>query len=208
MKSTSMHRLHYFSVSGFSIVYLEDPSPISVKSISDNYIDNWKFLLLARKIISYPIVFKTITDHCRDGLWYVKIFFYEIRDKPLSLIVKILDPKTILLFDSRPEPRMLMKRILAGPRYSNSVVLLAKLPLDEPKEVIEEVQTLSRIARKLYLELSPLTFSRDLGRLVGLKLGRRGDSMEVVLCVDKEGVSTTFSHSGLTINILSLSKCI
>ncbi len=164
--------------------------------------------MLARKIISYPIVFKTITDHCRDGIWFSRIYFYEIRDRPISMIIKVLDPKTIFIFDSNPQPYRLIRRVIANPRYSNSVVLLVKLPYEEPRPLLEKVQNLTRIARKLYLELSPLTFNRELGRLMALKLRQTGDEMEIVLCVNKEGVSTRFSHGGLVINIISLEKCL
>ncbi len=200
--------LFYFNVSGFGVVYVDGYSPKSITELYDSISEEWKYLLLLRRVISYPMIFKTLTDHCREDTWYSRIYFYELRDKPIEMVFRVLDTKTVLLINSRPEPKKLLRRIIANPRYSTTILMLSKVKYEELPASKEWIHRLTRLARKLYLELSPLIFSREMGRLTALKIREVGETVDIEICVTREGVSTSFEHGGLSVSIKPLDQCL
>jgi hypothetical protein len=200
--------LLYFNLSGFGIVAVEPCEPYQPSRVMNESSTEWKYILLTRRVISYPIVVKTIIEHSRKATWFTRIYFYEVRDRPIDMLLRILDSKTILICSSRPEPAKIMQRMVANPRYSCAVTLLARIEDIEPKYSVEWVSRLARIARRLYLELSPIVYGRRMGRLVALKLRESVEAMNITICVSREGVSTSFTHGGLNVEIRGYESCL
>ncbi len=200
--------LLYFNVSGFGVVYTLTGRTSILGDFLDIIAEEWKYIIIARRVVSYPMVLKTLIDHCKQGVCFSRIYFYEIRHKPISMLYKILDAKTILLIDSSPEPNSLLRRVIANPRYSNSIVLLAQTKIVRPDLPLEWIQRMTKTARRLYLELSPIIYGREMGRLVALQLQEQAEGISVNICVSREGVSSIFQHGGIRVEIRGIDQCL
>jgi len=195
------------SVGGFEVVIpskpcLElDPSTLMA--------DKWELILIPNRLITFTHLFKTIVEQCGGGYWFTRVRFYEQWEKPIDMVLKIHDPKTIIILNSNPEPYRLAYRIAGNPRYSSMAVFAAKIhgELYVSNWVIE----LARVAHKLYLEVSPVVFTRGLGRLAGIRVSREpmSNSVAIDICIDKEFVAPQkIVEHGIQVGVMSIKNCL
>ncbi len=199
--------LLYFNVSGFGVVYTLAGGHINIGEVMGTVADEWKYIMVTRRVVSYPMVLKILTDQCGKGICFSRLYFYEIRHKPISMLYQTLDAKTIHLIDSRPEPLSLLRRIAANPRYSNTIILLAKTNISNANIPMEWIHRMARTARKLYLELSPIIYGKEMGRLIALQLQEQGEVINIKICVSREGVSSFYQYGDLRIEIIGIDRC-
>ncbi|ABN69645.1 hypothetical protein Smar_0538 [Staphylothermus marinus F1] len=198
----------YVNTSGTEIFVLENlREKIDFDKIMDKTTSDWLYILLLRRVVSFATVFKMLTQHCQGELCYVRIYFYELKKQPIQLILKIFDQTFIILINSDPPIDKLLKRIIANPRFGETVVFISKLGKYNIAIDAELANDL-KLARKLYMELSPIVFGRGFGRLVAMNMKRIGARYNVTLCVDKEGVSVQSIYENINLLIKSVSQCI
>ncbi len=192
-------------VGGFNIII---PLNIDLSKYRPHEIEKWEMIFLFNRIITYSHILKVISDYCSMGDWYIRIRFYEQWDNPMDMYIKIIDGRRFILLNSVPEPSRLIVKFVHNPRFSNAAVLIMK-----PKDTVDIprwIYELEKIARKLYLELSPIMYARGLGRLIGIKVKRdKEKGLSVNLCIDKELPSKQrIIEKGLEIILSSIKKCI
>ena len=192
-------------VGGFNIIIQLN---IDLSKYRPHEIEKWEMIFLFNRIITYSHILKVISDYCSMGDWYIRIRFYEQWDNPMDMYIKIIDGRRFILLNSVPEPSRLIVKFVHNPRFSNAAVLIMK-----PKDTVDIprwIYELEKIARKLYLELSPIMYARGLGRLIGIKVKRdKEKGLSVNLCIDKELPSKQrIIEKGLEIILSSIRKCI
>ncbi len=203
-----MRGVTVFSVGGFTVV-LPDPPSYTLRGAEERKVDEWQIIIVPRRVISFSHMFKIITDYCKAGTWFIRTRFYEQFDKPIDSITTINEYHDIIIHDSRPERPRLMRRILSGPRYSNAFIFMARIggEADVPKWV----SGLAKIGKKTMVELSPLMYSRGLGRLRAIRVMEDEDTGKLILyvCVEKEKIPVTSTRKGnMQIYIGGLDKCL
>ncbi|OYT40551.1 MAG: hypothetical protein B6U89_01720 [Desulfurococcales archaeon ex4484_58] len=201
-----MVNVFYANFSGFNIVLIDELiGREKIEEIKKKSVLDWRYIVITRRIVGFPIVFKNIFDNYGSGEYYVKIYFYELREKPVEMIICIQRPRTLVLIDSVPDIVRLLQRILSNPKYGETIVFIAKI--DGEIDLSKYSKSL-RLARKLYTELSPLVYSRGMGRFLALKLSSKNGSLDIVLCVSREGVSLETSHGDIKLNIRGIDRCL
>ncbi|ADI31396.1 hypothetical protein [Staphylothermus hellenicus] len=201
-------KILYVNASGTEIFVLENlRGKISFNEILETITSDWLYILLLRKVVSFATVFKTLTQQCRGKLCYARIYFYELKNQPIQLIFKIFDRSSTILINSDPPIEKLLKRIIANPKFGETVVFISNLGKDNIVIDTEQANDL-KVARKLYMELSPIVFGRGFGRLVAMNMEKTGAGYNVILCVDKEGVSVQSTYERVNLLIKSISQCI
>ncbi|GEM_PF-6910918 len=193
-------------VGGFNIVI---PLSIDTTKYKPRELEKWEMIFIFNKIMTYSHILKVISDYCSAGDWYVRIRFYEQWDNPIDMYMKIIDGRRFILINSDPKPARLVMKFVHNPRFSNASILIMK-----PTETItmpDWIYDLEKMARKLYLELSPLMYARGLGRLIGIRVERSGGDkgLTVNLCIDKEiPGKQRIVEKGLEIILSGIRKCI
>lgn len=197
----------YVNYGGFDILIAPSyPAEYKLEYVKKKSIVNWKYYLFIRRGVRFQGVFKTIVDECGKGVYYVKISFYEIRDKPVELTLAVLSPQVIVLLDSNMGFPSLIKRMLSNPLYGETIALVARV--DDSLKEIEHVSKQARFAHKIFLELTPMIHGRGLGRIMLMKLREAGSTMELTICVSREAVSMESTERNIKMRISSLEYCI
>ncbi len=201
-----MNELFYINFSGFNLVVINElEKRLSLKDVKKKSILEWKYVIISRKIVSFPIIFKNLLDHYSSGTCYVKIFFYELREHPIELLIHIYGPRTLILLDGSPSLNRLLKRIIANPKYGESLMFIGHL--DDRIEELSKYSKVLKLARKLFTELSPVVYSRGIGRFIAIKLREKDGSLDLVLCVSREGVSMETTYHDIKLNIQGIDRC-
>lgn len=198
----------YVNTSGSEIYVLEDlREKIKFDEVLNKITSDWFYILMFRKVVSFATVFKIITQYCVEHLCYVRIYFYELKEQPVKLILKVPDRRSIILINSNPPIGKLLKRIIANPRFGETVVFIARLGR-KTININEKTAEDLKLSRKLFMELSPIVFGKGLGRLVAMNMKRSGAGYSIMLCVDKAGVFVQSSYEGVNLFIKSIDQCI
>ncbi len=203
-----MRELIYVNYGGFNIVYIDE---LRKKCNINNYkslsVVNWKYLLLLKRIVTFPIVFKYIFDKQGKGLQYARIRFREQIDKPVELLLHLMPTRTIFLINSNPSPSRILRRIFANPRYSETLLFLAEVHDDIEKELVQ-YNDLLKLSKKLFMELSNLVYKRGVGRFNALKIREREGVVDITICVSKKGVSLETSYGDIKVSIKDIEFCL
>ncbi len=192
------------NLSGFDLIVTPEVENFIPEFWHTKKTDEWQYIILPRRSVSFLQVFKILSDNCSGKLCYSRIFFYELRDRPVDLVLEPIDTKTFIMYGSNPPFPRIVRRILANPKYSNTVMFIAKF--NETK--YDNYRKSVTIARRIYMELSPVTISKGLGRLLGVKLENIGGRMKVTLCVSREGIKSTETMGGVSVDIRSINQCL
>ncbi|NPA99551.1 MAG: hypothetical protein GXO43_09245 [Crenarchaeota archaeon] len=192
------------NLSGFDLILTPETENFIPEFWHTKKTDDWQYIILPRRSVSFLQVFKILSDNCAGKLCYSRIFFYELRDRPVDLVLEPIDTKTFVIYGSNPSFPRIVRRILANPKYSNTVVFIAKF--NETK--YERYKRAASIARRIFMELSPVTISRGLGRLLGVKIENISGRMKVTLCVSREGIKSTETMGGVSVDIRSINQCL
>lgn len=203
-----MRELIYVNYGGFNIVYISEFREIhDIEYYKEKSVTNWKYLLLPKKIVTFPIVFKYIFEKQGKGLSYVKIRFREQIDKPIELLLYLMPTRTIFLINSNPQPSRILKRILANPRYSETLIFLAKIHDDIDKN-IAQYNDLLGLSKKLFMELSNLVYRKGIGRINALKIREEADKTNIVICVSRKGVLLETNYGDIKVSIRDITYCL
>jgi len=204
-----MRGVIYLVHSGFDLLFLEKTSSeYTLSAIKRSSTFNWKYLVLVKKIVSFPIVFKYLFEKENPGLHYVRIRFREQLHKPIELLAYTEYPRTLYILDSNPGFTTILKRILANPRFSDTVVLMAELS-QGVRDILEKYSELTKIARRLYLELGSLFYRENLGKLELLKIAeQRKGELDVDSCVSKKGVYLEIIYNNVKVHVKDVESCL
>ncbi len=198
----------YLSTSGIEVHVLRDFNPgLTLEEILNTETNEWFYILIPRRTVSFATVFKYITQHCYAHLCFVRIYFYELKDKPINLTIYVPDRRSIILIHSIPSLVKLLKRVIANPKYSETVVFIARIP-GKNISISRNTEEKLKLARKLFMELSPIIFSRGFGRLIALMIKGLNMGHQVTLCVEKPGIVVQSSYEGVNLIIKSIEKCL
>jgi len=195
------------SVGGFEVVI--PSTPCIELNMSALMAGKWELILIPNRLITFTHLFKTIVEHCGEGYWFTRVRFYEQWEKPIDMLLKIIDPKTIIVLNSNPEPYKLAYRIAGNPRYSSMAVFVTSIHGEI--YVSEWILELAKIAHKLHLEISPIVFTRGLGRLAGIRVTREpmSGNVNVDICIDKEFVAPQkIIEHGIQVGVMSIRNCL
>jgi len=197
----------YLNYGGFDILITQDcPVEYSVNYVKKKSVMDWKYFLLIRRGVRFQSILKTIVDECGRGIYYVKISFYETRDKPVELTLAVLNPQTIVLLDSNTGFSSLVRRMLSNPLYGETSLFVARI--DDSLREAEHIYKQARFAHKIFLELTPMIHSRNLGRIMLMKIREIGSTVELTICVSREAVSIESVEKNIKMKISSLNYCI
>lgn len=197
----------YVNYGGFNVLVAPNyPIEYRLDYVKKKSVLNWKYYLLIRRGVRFQGVFKTIVEECGKGVYYVKINFYETRDKPVELTLAVLNPQIIVLLDSNTGFSSLIKRLLSNPIYGETIVLVARL--DDSLKEMDNALKQARFAHKAFLELTPVIHSRGLGRIMLMKLRETDSTMELTICVSREAVSMETVEKNIKMRISSLDYCL
>jgi len=202
-----MNELLYINFSGFNLNVLDRLwEKYRIDDVKRKSIVDWRYILLTRRVIGFPMIFKNILDHYSNGTYYVKIFFYEQRDNPVEILLNITGSRSLIFIDSVPDIGRLMRRIISNPRYGETSLFIGKVELDIDE--LYEYDRLFKLAYKLFNELSPIVYSRGIGRFLGLKVREYGQKTEISLCVSREGVFIETTYRDIKLNIVNIDQCL
>ncbi len=197
-----------FSVGGFTLV-LPSPQIHTLDELRRSKAYEWQIIMVPRRVVSFSHMFKIITDYCKEGTWFVRTRFSEQFDKPIDAIITINEYHDIVIHDAFPGRARLMRRILSGPRYSNAFIFLVNI--GEPGKTPRWISDLAKIAKKTLVELSPLMYSRGLGRLRAVRVVENEDTGEtsIYVCVEREKIPVSSTRKGnIQIYIAGIEKCL
>jgi hypothetical protein len=200
--------IFYLSTSGIEVHVLKDFNPgLTFEEMLNTKTSEWFYILIPRRTVGFATVFKYITQHCYIHLCFVRIYFYELREQPINLTIYVPDRRSIILIHSVPSLTKLLKRIIANPKYSETVVFIAKIP-NKNIGIDRNTEEKIKLARKLFMELSPIIFSRGFGRLLALVIKSLNAGHQVTLCVEKPGIAVQSGYEGVSLIIKSIEKCL
>jgi len=204
-----MRGLIYLVYSGFDLLFLEEAgSEYTLSAVKRSSTLNWKYLVLVKKVVSFPIVFKYLFEKQNPGLHYVRVRFREQLQKPIEILAYVEYPRTLYILDSNPGFTTMLKRILANPRFSDTVMFVAELSSDA-KAILKEYVELAKIARRLYLELGSLFYRENLGRLELLKIAEQSRGvLNVDSCVSKKGVYLEITYDNVKVHVKDIESCL
>jgi len=204
-----MRGVIYLVHSGFDLLFLEKTSSeYTLSGVKRSSTFNWKYLVLVKKVVSFPIVFKYLFEKQNPGLHYVRIRFREQLQKPIEMLAYMEYPRTLYILDSNPEFTAILKRILANPRFSDTVMFMAEFSSDV-KDLLEEYSELAKIARRLYLELGSLFYRENLGKLELLKIAEQSRGvLDVDSCVSKKGVYLEITYNNVKVHVKDVESCL
>ncbi len=195
------------NVGGFEVVIPSTASSdIDYSSIA---IDKWTLILIPNRSMGFTHYFKILVDTCGKGLWFSRTRFYEQWDKPIEMLMDIVDPRTIILLKSNPHPYRLAYRMVKNPRYSSVATLVARIY--GKKDVPQWIFELIKIAHRLYIELSPIVLTRGYGKLVGLKIVREHEKdkdIAIGVCIDREHLAPQKISEVLDVSIMGINRCL
>jgi len=196
-----MSNLTYIEHGGFTFIHVDEfTSKYSLNDCLRRSVSDWKYILLLGRIITYPYVFKNIIDKQGYGLYVSRIWFKERLHTPDTIISYLSTHRTIYILNSQPQPRILLKRIILNPRFSDTLIFSAKIS-DSIDEDLSEYSELINIARKLYVELLSITFKHGIGRFNVMEISEKNGEMEINICIPRKGyyLETKFENSKLVI---------
>jgi hypothetical protein len=200
--------IFYLSTSGIEVHVLKKFNPgITFEEILNTETNEWFYILIPRRTVSFATVFKYITQHCYQHLCFVRIYFYELKDQPINLTIYVPDRRSIILIHTIPPIVKLLKRVIANPKYSETVVFIARVP-NKSISIDRDTGEKLKLARKLFMELSPIIFSRGFGRLIALLIKGLNKGHQVTLCVEKPGIAVQSGYEGVNLIIKSIEKCL
>jgi len=204
-----MRGVDYLVYSGFDLIFLEETgSEYTLNAVKRSSTFNWKYLVLVKKIVSFPIVFKYLFEKQNPGLHYVRVRFREQLHKPIEILTYVEYPRTLYILDSDPGFTAILKRILANPRFSDTIMLMAELSSDA-RSVLGEYSELAKIARRLYLELGSLFYRENLGKLELLKIAEQSRGvLSVDSCVSKKGVYLEITYDNVKVHVKDVESCL
>ena len=203
-----MTGLFYMNFSGFTVIVIDDlQDRYSVEEVKKQSITDWKYIIITRKVVTFPIVFKNILEYAKSGEHYVKIFFYEQRDKPIEVRIFVLNPRTVVLVSGRPSLENILRKMISNPRYGETVVFIAKLVSDLENN-ISKYNDLMKVSKKLFLELTPIVYGQGIGRFSALRIVERRGSFDVTICVSRKGVDLRTDYGDIKVDIKGIDLCI
>ena len=203
-----MREIVYMVYSGFNIIYINNlREKYSIENYKNTSVTKWKYLVLPKKIVTFPIVFKYIFDRQGMGFHYVKIRFREQLHNPVEMLLDLVPIRTIYLINSNPKPSRLFRRLFANPRYSETIMLLAEIN-DDPMKDLERYNDLIRLARKLFMELTSLVYKKGVGRFNALRLVEREGLVDIIVCVTRKGAFLETSYGDVKVTIKDIDSCL
>lgn len=200
-----MSKITYLNAGGFQI-YLFENGLVNLNNYLNKSTVNWKYIFIPRRIVTFPILFKYIVENQSTGSYYTRIFFYETRNNPLELLIYVKDYRSIYILSSNIPIHRLLKRIIANPRFSETVIFLAEIENDI-ENMLVKYTSLIKLINKLFPELTRIVYSRGAGRVLLIEFVEKETTFNLTVCVSQKGVFFKTTTEELSIDVKDIEHC-
>lgn len=202
-----MNKLIFLNTGGFHLITLNyDSELVDFKKYLSRSIINWRYIFIPRKIVTFPVIFKYIVENQSLGKQYIKIYFYEQRDNPIELITYLKNKQSLFILNSNIPMYKIVKRIIANPRFSETIIFTAELENDVHNQ-LNKYERFTKLLNKLYPEVSKIAYSRGVGKVMAIELSEENGLINLSICVSQKSVLYEINIESINIDIKGLDQC-